>query len=185
MNLQGRVRRLEVGRVEDAGGDDFSRKFQAAYSEIAATMAAHDFASVRSEIMAFLQDVNAGRVNYWSSGSVLSFLASRVLCLVHRAANGLKASLTMPPALAQAWREHDERLADAPPAERHKGSFDSQECADCGAEHPFLGRYEWSREQRQHILINRERLIAVCLVCGGPVGKRYSSGFMVASNLGH
>lgn len=182
MSISNRVAQLEKQHEgEDASGEALWReRWRASYVEIAATMDAGDFSEVHAEIKCLLERVNAGEVSYWSSGS-LSFVASRVLSLVHRAANGFEPGLVMPPALAQAWREHDRRFINASPEERHKGSFDSQECADCRAEHPFLGRYERNEAQCRNVIVNLDELIKTCLVCGGDVGTRYSNGFISAS----
>jgi hypothetical protein len=171
MSVQSRIARLETQRP-DAGEskqDLWRERWLAAYKEIAATMDAREFSEVQAEIMSFIKRVNSGELNYWSHASVLSFVACRVFSLVHRTANGFQVGLLMPPALAQAWRDLDEKLADASSDERHKGSFNSQECADCAAEHPWLGRYELSEAQRINVIANPSELIKTCLVCGGEV----------------
>jgi hypothetical protein len=181
MSVQSRLGKLEAeyGSEATSAESEHTRRWNEAYSEIALTMDAHDFAGIHTEIVGY----------YKSGGSVLgytgrvSFLAARVLSLVSRAANGIRATLQMPPALAQAWNEHEKSLADATQAEKNKASEDFQVCVNCGAEHPFRGHYEWSREERQFVLITKEQLIKTCLLCGGTVGRWYGNGFLAASRL--
>lgn len=184
MSLQNRIEKLEQEResAADSGDDGFSRRWNEAYREIAETMDVREFAEVNAEIMSFL-DSTEGNVSHWSSHHVLSFVASRVLSLANRAANGFRDGMMMPPVLAQAWREHDERLKDAEPDVRSKASFDCHSCIDCGAEHPFLGRMERNEAQKRRVIVNPDDLIKTCLLCGGVVGKRYGNGHLSATEL--
>lgn len=87
----------------------------------------------------------------------------------------------MPPELSTVWREHDQRLSDAPNDERHKGAFDSLECAHCKAEHPWLGRWEGDSTLGRYVIVNPDELIKTCLVCGGEVGRRFGTGFVTGA----
>lgn len=183
MRLHSRIEKLEAGGGDDTDEAAWRKRWQEAYQEIALTMDAHELAEVHAEVKAFLEKTNSGELNYWSSGSVMSFVASRVFSLVHRAANGFNVGLLMPPALSAAWREHDERHKDSPDDERHKAGFESHQCVDCKAEHPWLGRYELSAAQRRYVIVNPEEIITTCLLCGGVVGKPYGRGIVSASEL--
>jgi hypothetical protein len=161
MNIASKIEQLEQANKQTE--DDFARKWGEAYQAIADTMSDHEFDKVHAEIVSHLRRGNP------LDTSRLSFVAARVHSLVERAARGFQVGLVMPPALAALWRAHDSRHADS--AERHKASFDCVACAECGAEHPFLGRYEFSAAAQVFVIVNQDELITACAVCGGLVGR--------------
>jgi hypothetical protein len=162
--------------------DTYAGRWEAAYIEIGSTMDAREFKEINAEITSHLRLVADGRCNQWDAAA-LSFVAARVESLVVRAANGFKVGLVMPPALSKAWREHDERHADSTAKARSKARFDSQMCADCFAEHPWLGRYEHSEALMRRVVVNPDELIKVCLLCGGVVGMHFPGGFFPADKI--
>lgn len=168
MSIKGRILKVEEAIVPSEEQSERSKRWLAAYSEIAATMSEEDFTAVHAELIAYY-----ARGDGWNY-SRLSFVAARVLSLVERTANGFNVGLLMPPALVGAWREHDLKLANAPTDERFNGSFRNSERAECGAEHPQLGCYErrHSDAKRWHlVLVNEDEVIKTCLACGGCIGK--------------
>ncbi len=188
MNLNSRISNLEKGRDDDSGRDLWSARWNEAYCRIAETMDAEEFPEVHAEIIEFLESVNNGGVSYWSSDSTMPFVSSRVLSIVHRAANGFQVGLLMPPELSAAWREHDRRHADSSQDERFNASFNSQTCVDCGAEHPALSRYERRHSEAQGwhlVLVNDDEVIKTCLVCGGTLGHWNSYKGTEASSAVH
>jgi hypothetical protein len=132
---------------------------------MAPAMSAQDFGEIHIPIREFLE----GGDMLDTSG--LSFVAAHVVSLAEQAARGRAVGLLMPPPLAQAWWEHDRRHAASSLEERHKAGFDRQTCMRCGAEHPFLGRYEFSEAHGCNVIANEDEIIKACLVCGGVVGR--------------
>lgn len=155
-----RCEQRAAAAAEPAGADEgYSGRRLAAYEQVAATMAPEDFADVHARLVERL----SARRSEW--GAPDDFLTARVLSLADRATDGIPAALLKPPALAAAWREHDARHAGR--VEGARARFDSQSCAECGAEHPWPGRYEHNEAQRRNVLANPEECFRTCLGRGG------------------
>jgi hypothetical protein len=163
MDIKSRVERLEAKTPRESG-DEFARRFNEAWRELAGTMDAADRAEVRT---ALSEHIEAGAGLDYDG---LTFLAARVYSLLVRAANGLPVALVMPLALASAWKEHDARTAGESGEQRFRASFNFQACAACGAEHPWRGRYALDAASGFNVVANPGELIKTCLACGGPVG---------------
>jgi hypothetical protein len=140
---------------------EWSERANTAYSMIAETMSDEHAGLVFAELKSFYARADADMQSV-----PLSSPAKEVRTMAHQYANGVRNErvMAMPPALFDVWRRFDE---SGEPSASHV------ECADCGADYPYVfGCYDSvrGRDGRPEM-----KFVDVCLLCDGEVGFRYYS----------
>jgi hypothetical protein len=164
MGLKETLKRLERHIIESETEEDacarkereWLERANTAYSMIAETMSDEHAGLVFAELKSFYACADADM-----QSAPLSSPAKEVQTMAHQYANGVRneQEMAMPPALFDVWRRFDE---SGEPSSSHV------ECADCGADYPYIfGNYDSERgcDGRPE-----RKFVDACLLCGGEVG---------------